>query len=252
MSFLDDLFSLSGRAAVVTGGSRGIGAAIAEGLARAGASVVAVGRSDPTTVAPAEGVDYRSCDVADAAAFEALVTETEARLGRLDILVNAAAITRPASSGLQSPQDFAATLAIDLTAAYAACVAASTAMARSGGGSIVNITSIGSILGFPDNPGYVAAKGGLRMLTRALAMDLADRGIRVNNLAPGYIRTEMTEASYADPARREARARHTMLGRWGEPRDLLGAAIFLASDASSFVTGQDLFVDGGWTAKGLT
>jgi gluconate 5-dehydrogenase len=90
------------------------------------------------------------------------------------------------------------------------------------------------------------------MLTRALAMDLADRRIRVNNLAPGYIRTQMTEASYADPARREARARHTMLGRWGEPRELIGAAIFLASDASSYVTGQDLFVDGGWTGKGLT
>jgi gluconate 5-dehydrogenase len=251
MSFLEDLFSLSGRAALVTGGSRGIGAAIAEGLARAGASVVAVGRSDPAEIDPAEGVAYRSCDIANAAAFEALVAETEARLGRLDILVNAAAITRPAPSGLQSPEDFAATLAIDLTAAYAACVAAAAAMTRSGGGSIVNITSIGSVLGFPDNPGYVAAKGGLRMLTRALAMDLADRGIRVNNLAPGYIRTQMTEASYADPARREARARHTMLGRWGEPRDLLGAAIFLASDASSYVTGQDLFVDGGWTAKGL-
>lgn len=252
MSYLDDLFSLSGRAAIITGGSRGIGAAIAEGLARAGASVIALGRSEPEKVIPAEGVVYRSCDITQVGAFDTLVAETEAQLGRLDVLVNAAAVTRPAGSGLQSPVDFEATLSIDLSAAYAACVAAAAAMARSGGGSIINITSIGSVLGFPDNPGYVAAKGGLRMLTRALAMDLADRGIRVNNLAPGYVRTEMTEASYADPARREARARHTMLGRWGEPRDLVGAAIFLASDASSYVTGQDLFVDGGWTAKGLT
>jgi gluconate 5-dehydrogenase len=252
MGILEDLFSLSGRVAVVTGGSRGLGATIADGLAAAGAEVVAVGRT-PEKARQARGAfTYRSCDATDAAAFADLLRETVRRFGRLDILVNAAAITRPAAEGTQSLADFDATLATNLRAAYANCLAVAGPMAVSGGGSIVNVTSVGSVLGFPGNPGYVAAKGGLRMLTKALAMDLADRKIRVNNLAPGYMRTQMTEASHADPIRHEARRRHTILGRWGEPKDVVGAAIFLASDASSYVTGIDLFVDGGWTAKGLT
>jgi gluconate 5-dehydrogenase len=250
MPILEDLFSLSGRVAIVAGASRGLGAAIAGGLAEAGGSVVGLGRS--ATATAKGGPSYRSCDVSDPAAFQAVVDEVVARHGRLDIFVNAAGITRPAAEGLQALSDFDETLAVNLRAAYANAVAAAAAMARSGGGSIINVTSIGSVLGFPGNPGYVASKGGLRMLSRALAIDLAPRGIRVNNLAPGYIRTEMTEASYADPVRHEARNRHTILGRWGEPKDVIGAAIFLASDASSYVTGQDLFVDGGWTAKGLT
>jgi NAD(P)-dependent dehydrogenase (short-subunit alcohol dehydrogenase family) len=124
-------------------------------------------------------------------------------------------------------------------------------MKRAGAGCIINVTSINSVLAFPDNPGYVAAKGGLRMLTKALARDLAASGIRVNNIAPGYIRTAMTEASYADPAKNAERVSHMMIPRWGEPHEVAGAAVYLASPAASYVTGIDLFVDGGWTAKGL-
>jgi NAD(P)-dependent dehydrogenase (short-subunit alcohol dehydrogenase family) len=250
MQILEELFSLAGRVAIVAGASRGLGAAIAEGLAGAGASVIAVGRSSGPQAGVSRGVAYRSCDVTDGDRFGAVVGDAVSDRGRLDILVNCASITRPAANGLQRLADFDQTIAVNLRATYANCLAAAEAMAQ--GGAIINITSIGSVLGFPDNPGYVAAKGGVRMLTRALAIDLAPRRIRVNNLAPGYIRTEMTEASHADPARREARSRHTILGRWGEPKDVVGAAIFLASDASAYVTGQDLFVDGGWTAKGLT
>jgi gluconate 5-dehydrogenase len=119
------------------------------------------------------------------------------------------------------------------------------------GGAIINVASIGGLTGFPDNPGYVASKGGLRLLTKALAVDHGPRGIRVNTLVPGYIHTEMTAASYADPERHAQRAHHTCLGRWGEVEDLVGAAVFLASDASRYMTGQDLVIDGGWTAKGL-
>jgi len=234
MSFLEDLFSLSGRVAIVAGASRGLGAAIAEGLARAGASVIAVGRSSVPATGALAASRYQPCDVTEPEAFGSVVADAVLSFGRLDILVNTAGVTLPSASGLQSLQDFDATIAVNLRATYANCVAAAAAMAASGGGSIINVTSIGSALGFPDNPGYVAAKG-----------------IRVNNLAPGYIRTEMTEASWADPARHEARRRQTILGRWGEPGDVVGAAVFLASVASAYVTGQDLFVDGGWTAKGL-
>ena len=118
-------------------------------------------------------------------------------------------------------------------------------------GSIINITSLSAELAFPDNPAYVAFKGGLKQLGKALALDLAPFGIRVNNLGPGYIHTEMTRKSFEDPPRHEERAARSALNRWGEPEDLQGPAIFLASPASAFVTGQDLYVDGGWMIKGL-
>ena len=124
-------------------------------------------------------------------------------------------------------------------------------MAAQKSGSIAVVTSIGALQGFPGNPAYVASKGGLRMLSKALALDWGELNIRVNALAPGYIETDMTKGSFNDPAKREARSARTMLGRWGKASELVGAAIFLMSDASSYMTGADLVVDGGWTAKGL-
>ena len=237
------LFSLEGRVAIVTGGSRGIGAAIAAGLAGAGAKVIAVARSEKADLPV--GVQYRRCDITAAGEFEKLV----AREPRLDILVNAAGVSLPPQG--PEAERFDRTLDANLRATYRACAAAAALMQRSGGGSIINITSVNSELGFPGNPGYVAAKGGLRMLTKALAVDYGKSNIRVNALAPGYIRTAMTAGSYADPVQREARIARMVIARYGEPEDLVGAAIFLASPASAYVTGIDLFVDGGWTAKGL-
>ena len=211
-------------------------------------SLTAVARSEKAE-APA-GVQYRCCDIAAVGAFEKLADEVFAREKRLDILVNAAAINLTPGEAAEEER-FDRTLDVNLRATYRACMAAARLLRRSGGGSIINVTSINSVLGFPSNPGYVAAKGGLRMLTRALAMDLAKDKVRVNALAPGYIRTAMTAASYSDPAQREARIARMIIPRYGEPDDVVGAAIFLASPASSYITGTDLFVDGGWTAKGL-
>jgi gluconate 5-dehydrogenase len=243
------LFSLDGKVALVTGASRGIGAALADGLAGAGASVVGVARSAAPREAFRHPVRYVAADIA--AGLETLVAEVVAEHGRIDVLVNAAGISAAAASPGQALAAFDATLDVNLRAAYAACLAVAPHMAEHGG-SIINVTSINSLVGFPGNPGYVAAKGGLRLLTKALAVDLGPQGVRVNALAPGYIHTDMTAASFADPERNAARARHTCLGRWGEVDDLVGAAIFLASDASRYMTGQDLVIDGGWTAKGLT
>jgi NAD(P)-dependent dehydrogenase (short-subunit alcohol dehydrogenase family) len=142
-------------------------------------------------------------------------------------------------------------LATDLTGVYATILAAYPLLKAAGSSSIINITSINSVRGFPGNPGYVAAKAGLAGLTRALAVDYASDGVRVNALAPGYVATDMTATSFADPAMHEDRRRHTALGRWGNPDDMVGAAVFLASAASGYMTGQELFVDGGWTTKGL-
>ena len=118
-------------------------------------------------------------------------------------------------------------------------------------GSIINITSINAELGFPNNPAYVTSKGGLKMLTKSLARDFGKYGIRVNNLGPGYIVTEMTKKSYQNKKSRMIKQRHTLLGRWGDLTDLIGPCVFLASDASGYVTGQDIYVDGGWLANGL-
>lgn len=249
---IEQLFSLSGRVAIVTGGSRGIGAAIAAAFAGAEAKGVAVARSPASAPGPASRtLTYRPCDVTDERAFGQLCHDVVAEFGRLDILVNAAGITQPAVESPQSSTAFDETLATNLRAPYRCSLAAAEAMTQTGGGTIINVTSINSVLGFPGNPGYVASKGGLRMLSKALAIDLAGANIRVNNLVPGYIRTAMTEGSFADPGLRAQRERHTILGRWGTTNDVVGAAIFLASDASAYITGQDLFVDGGWTAKGL-
>lgn len=245
---LQRLFSLDGRRAVVAGASRGIGAAVARGLAQAGAATIGCGRS-PASEWPG-AFDYRCCDLADAAAFDALCADAAAATGRIDVLVFAAGVTLPAPPGdMQAVDAFERTLSLNLVAAYRTARCALPHMTR--GGSIVFVTSIGAQLAFPDNPGYLAAKGGLRQLARGLALDLGPRGIRVNALAPGYIRTAMTAGSHADPAKHAARAARTLLGRWGEPDDLVGAAVFLAADASAYVTGHELLVDGGWSAKGL-
>jgi NAD(P)-dependent dehydrogenase (short-subunit alcohol dehydrogenase family) len=247
--YLERLFSLRGKAAIVTGGTRGIGAAVAEALHGAGAYVLAIGRNAPPR--PVDGIAYAQCDVREEGAFTKLCDGFAAKHGTLDVLVNAAGITLPASDASDQLSAFDRTLDGNLRAVYRCCAAAIPHMKRGGSGSIINVTSINSVLAFPDNPGYVAAKGGLRMLTKALARDLAVSGIRVNNIAPGYIRTAMTEASYADPEKNAERVSRMMIPRWGEPHEVAGAAVYLASPAASYVTGIDLFVDGGWTAKGL-
>ncbi|MFK4533994.1 NAD(P)-dependent dehydrogenase (short-subunit alcohol dehydrogenase family) [Bradyrhizobium ottawaense] len=239
-------FSLKDKIAVVTGASRGIGAAIATGLQDAGATVFGLSRSG---TAP-QGVTAIACDLSDDKAIESAFRTIAAR-GRVDALVNAAGISLPPQSTESELARFRATVATDLTGVYATILAAYPLLKKAGSAAIVNVTSINSIRGFPGNPGYVAAKAGLAGLTRALAADYAPDGIRVNALAPGYVATEMTAKSFADPVMHEERRRHTMLGRWGQPADMVGAAVFLASEASAYVTGQEIFVDGGWIAKGL-
>jgi NAD(P)-dependent dehydrogenase (short-subunit alcohol dehydrogenase family) len=237
-------FSLERKIAVVTGASRGIGAAIAAGFAGAGANVFGLSRSG---TAP-KGVTALACDLSDDAAIKRAFGQI-AKDGRVDVLVNAAGISLPAA-GIDELKRFRDTLTTNLTGVYAVILAAYPLL-KQAGGSIINVTSINSVRGFPGNPGYVAAKAGLAGLTRALANDYARDGIRVNALAPGYVATDMTAASFADPTMHEDRRRHTMLGRWGKPEDMVGAAIFLASPASAYMTGQELFVDGGWSTKGL-
>jgi len=258
MSYLDSLFSLVDDVAIVTGAARGNGRALARALAQAGATVVLTDVLEDAlagTVAACEHDGLRVAgfvaDLAVDGAPEAIASFTYERYGRIDILVNNAGITKPHAALDYPDASWEATHAVNLRAPFRLARAVARVMRDAGRGSIINITSLNAELAFPDNPAYVAFKGALKQLTKALALDLGPAGIRVNNIGPGYFRTDMTRGSYADPELRRQRAGRTALGRWGEPEDLAGAVIYLASRASAYVTGQDLYVDGGWLARGL-
>lgn len=248
MSYLESVFSLSDKVCLVTGASRGIGRYLAEVFNNAGAQVFGIGRSEKASGIP--DWNYLVSDVNDKETMTKVVREIVKSHGKIDVLINAAGITNSYFTASAS-SSFAQIMQTNLIAVQEICSIVSEQMKVSGSGSIINITSIGAELGFPGNPGYVSSKGGLKMLTKALANDLAEFNIRVNNIAPGYIRTDMTRGSYEDQTLNQNRVNRMIIKRWGEVSDLAGAAILLASDASSYITGIDLFVDGGWTAKGL-
>ncbi len=238
-------FDLTGRVAIITGAAKGNGQAIAIGLQDAGATVLGV------DILPTESENIIQADISSEDGRQTFVETALTRFDQINILVNCAGISIGAKSEDYSQNDWRQTLDVNLDSAFGLCQSVFPAMKSSGGGSIINVTSLGSVFGFPENPAYGAAKGGLRALTKFLARDWGHLNIRVNNLCPGYIRTDMTRASYEAPEKHQERLSHMMLPRWGEPTDLVGPTVFLASDASRYVTGTDLFVDGGWTANGL-
>ncbi len=253
------LFDLQGKSAIVTGAARGIGRAIAEGLASVGVSVALAdlleqGLADTEQAIMERGhrcIAVRS-DICRDEDRIGLVERAVAAFDRVDILVNVAGITRGHPSEAYPAEDWDLTLAVNLTAMFHLCKLVAHDMIPRRSGAIINISSIGGALGFPNNPAYQASKSGVLGLTRALATDWARHNIRVNALCPGYTHTDMTDASFCDPRTHAARASQTMMNRWGAPREMVGPVIFLASDAASYVTGQELFVDGGWISAGLT
>ncbi len=255
-SYLDRQFGLHGQVALVTGSSRGLGRAMAAALGQAGAAVIVNGR-DPAALAPvvaeltALGVRAHAlaADLAQRAEVENLIAAAIAWQGRLDILVNNAGIIRRAPAAEHSDADWDQVLGVNLDGVFTACRAAGRHMLARGSGRIINVASLLSFFGGITVPGYAASKGAVAQLTKALSNEWAGRGVTVNALAPGYMRTDNTAALQADPVRSREILSRIPAGRWGEPADLEGAVVFLASPASHYLSGHVLPVDGGWCAR---
>lgn len=253
---LNGMFDLHGRTALVTGGNAGIGAALARALGSAGARVVLVARRraalDATASAlQAEGIETHThaCDLSDLAAARACAVEAADRHGTIDILVNAAGINLRQPFEEITPDAWQQQLAIHLGAPFFLTQALAPRMKENGYGRIINIASLQSYRAFSHCAPYGAAKGGIVQLTRAIAQAWSMHGITCNAIGPGFFPTALTAPVFDDPALAEHHAAQTCIGRNGRLEDLYGTAVFLASEASAYITGQTIMVDGGYTAR---
>jgi len=249
------LFGLDGAVALVTGSSAGIGLALAKGLAGAGARVAVNGRSAEKVGAAvealkAEGADACAApfDVTDGAEVRAAVAHIEAQFGPIDILVNNAGIQRRGPLEDYPEETWRELMSVNLDSVFYVSQAVARGMIARKRGRIINIGSVQSELARTNIAPYTASKGGVKMLTKGMATDWGKHGLRINAIAPGYFRTELNKALVEDEKFSAWLAGRTPMGRWGDVDELVGAAVFLASDASSFVNGHILYVDGGITA----
>lgn len=239
--------------AVITGGSSGNGLGILKKFFKAGAFCINIDKNNLSESLLSEcngSYLYIKADVSDANLINILDSSELISVKNIDFLINNAGITIGNAFERYSTLDWDKTLSTNLKSVFLL----TQYFVNRGfnfGGSIVNISSLASEQGFPGNVAYVASKGALKQLSKALALDLSDRGLRVNCVGPGYIRTAMTEKSWADPQLKNERSKRMISKRWGEPEDVANACIFLCSDLASYITGQDLYVDGGWLSKGL-
>ncbi len=251
-----NLFDLTGKVAVVTGGNGGIGLGIAMGLAGAGANIVIAARSVEKTAQALEdiralGVEAHgiTVDVTQEPAIQRMVTSTIDHMGRLDILVNNSGIAVRAQPQELTASQWDSVVDVNLRAAFLASKEAYPQMVKAGGGKVINVGSMYSIFGSDWGAPYAASKGGLVQLTKSLAVAWAKDNIQVNAVLPGWIVTDLTRGIQdADPNRYDNISRRIPTGRWGEPSELAGAAVFLASTASGYVTGATLAVDGGYSS----
>ena len=249
-----DIFSLKGKVALFTGGNRGLGKAMAIGLAKAGADVALVGRSPAPDVIDeirAQGVrgEFYQHDLADLDGIPALVAKVEVDFGKIDILVNNAGVQSRHKATEFPRKDWNYVVDVNMNAVFFMCQEAGKRMLAQGKGKIINIASLLTFQGGITVPAYAAAKGGLAQFSKALSNEWAGQGVNVNCIAPGYMDTEMNTALKADPTRSNQIMARIPAGRWGSPEDMVGAAIYLASSASDYVSGTVLTVDGGWMGR---
>ena len=252
---MNDLFSIKNKVIIITGAGRGIGQYLAINIAKQSAIVYGIDISFTKKIP--KNLNDRffqiKCNISNRKKFQNICQRIFKKHKKIDVLINNAGVTFPENKKIFYPENkWIDTLGINLTAHFNCSQSVIKYMIKNRSGAIINVTSLNAELGFPKNPAYVASKGGLKMLGKALARDWGRFGIRVNNLGPGYIKTEMTKKSFMNQKIRKARENRTMLGRWGRVEDLLGPCIFLISDSSNYITGQDIYVDGGWISNGLS
>ena len=251
-----DRFRLDGRRALVTGGARGLGRVIAHALAEAGADVAIASRSLAACEAAAAEIAEETgrttlglaADITVTSQVDELIQGVESALGPIDILVNNAGINVRGASEQLAEADWDAVIATNLKAPFLCARAVGVGMRARGWGRVINLGSIMGVVALPGRSPYAASKAGVINLTRVLALEWAGTGVTANALCPGAFGTEMNRALLDDPVRYQEFVRRIPMGRWGELDEITGAAVFLASDAASYVTGSALFVDGGWTA----
>ncbi len=251
---MSGLFSLEGRVALVTGAAGGLGAAYAIALAEAGADVAVHDRNPvDETCARIRALGRKATplvgNITDAGTPDRMVQETLAALGALDIVVNNAGTIRRAPAAETSDEDWLAVIDVNLGSVFRTCRAAGRHMLAQGRGKIVNVASLLAFQGGILVPAYAASKGGVAQLTKALANEWAGKGVNVNAIAPGYVRTDNTAPLQADPVRSRAIVERIPAGRWAETRDIVGGVVFLCSPAADYVHGHVLVVDGGWMGR---
>ena len=252
-----DRFRLDGRRALITGGAKGLGRVMATALAEAGADVVVVSRNLDEcreTARAIEGATGRraiplAADVTRSDDVDRLATEAEAKLGPIDILVNSAGVNIRGPAEELSERDWDWVIDVNLKGPFLCARRLAPGMCGRGWGRVINMGSILSVIGIPGRAPYGSAKAGLLNLTRVLALEWAKSGVTVNAICPGPFATDMNKPLLEDPEKYQAFVAKIPMGRWGELHEIAGAAVFLASDAASYVTGSALFVDGGWTAQ---
>ncbi len=256
--FLQQKFGLAGKVALVTGSSQGLGKAMAIALARSGADVIINGRdaaklalivAEITALNLGVRIHAIAADLGDRVAVQRLIEQAIGWQGHLDILVNNAGIIKRTPAADHTDADWDAVIDVNLNGVFTACRAAGKHMLARGSGKIINIASLLTFFGGITVPGYAASKGAVGQLTKALSNEWASKGVNVNAIAPGYMRTDNTAALQADAVRSKEILSRIPAGRWGEPSDMEGAVIFLASAASDYWSGHVMTVDGGWCGR---
>ena len=256
MKNIYDIFSVDGKRVLITGAANGNGKAISNAFGNAGSHLFLVDIDRENLAIVADDIEKKTHSIVQRAVVDLSdakeVNKFLDKNNNFDVVINNAGITRSNHLFDYKDSDWDLTHKVNLFAPYKIIQKVSQRMSQEKkSGSIINVTSLGAEIGFPNNPAYVAFKGALKLLTKSAALDLSTHGVRVNSVGPGYTKTNMTKGSWNDKKLRQDRTDRTILGRWSESEDLIGVMIFLASDASSYITGQEFYVDGGWLSKGL-